>query len=181
MDKWIVTMAMACLGSFCGSAEAAELLELEAKDLALPWNAKPAELQNSFPGLRELSSHSCVYRGPVSVGPLTYEEEMVFFDFDKQSGGLNRIFVGLPGTDSVELVKTLKAKLGAGRWANYWDGGVFQHVYEWTAPSFTLQFAYASDSAVALSKAATGFAGQLKVLRDKPRVSSVDQALEYPK
>lgn len=161
-----------------GTALAAGLLDLTKKNLGVPWTAQPDSLARAFPGLKETSPQTFMYRGTFKIGELAYPQSEVLLLVDEDTGGLNRVYTTLPNATADSVVRTLQEKLGQPRWASFQDRRFFQHVYEWSNARYTIQFAYVAQTADALSQAATQSVARLEVSRDRPRVSRVDQALK---
>lgn len=173
----VATLGIVCWGS---QVAAAELIKFSQPGLGLTWNVGPTELQATYPGTKPLSQRSAAYQGPLNIDTLNYQEESVIFSFDAENR-LSRIYCEITGTDAAKLILLLNSKLGPARWATYQDARLYQHVYEWSSETYTLELSYAGLTPDALVAPREGSGVQLSLLRDRPRVSRVDAALSIPR
>lgn len=175
----MLTLAAVLSGFLALSGNAAELVQLDKQNIGVPWNTDAADLGKKFPGIKSVAGNMYAYKGPLSIGSLTYNDKVGLFYFDT-SGGLNKVYTGLPNQDSVTLINALNAVLGKGRWATYPEGKLFHHVWEWNGVGYFVEFGYTAESDLQLSQPALSIDSRLEIWRDRPSQTHVDQALARP-
>lgn len=64
MKKWLGLVALTCFAQVYSDAD---LLNFDAPNLGIPWNARTDELADWLPGLKQSTKRSAGYRGSVRV------------------------------------------------------------------------------------------------------------------
>jgi hypothetical protein len=178
---WVRRVCLAgLLGLIWLSAGAAQLVDLDRKDLGIDWSASVSELAVRFPGLKPNGPRSQVYRGPLELDSVSYAERVVEFGFD-QDGHLSSLFLGLAGADPSQVASVLDRRLGLGRWVSYPEAGMHVHAYEWNVGPHAVQLMYTASSAERSSKPLAEHFGHLRIDATRPFRTLVDLGLERPK